>query len=138
MNPVRDERAAGFVVAEWVFAVALLLFPVVLLVGSLPSWVERRHAATVAAREAAATIIRDIPDADVERATFVAKAVAANHGVDPEDVSVDVSGGIDRGDIVTVAVHVQMPAIALPGADALASWTYTATQHRRVDDYFSR
>lgn len=132
------DRSAGFVAAEWVLAVALLLFPVVLLVASLPAWAERRNAATVAAREAAAAIVRDIPTVDVDRATLVAKVVAENHGVDAGDVTVAVSGGTGRGEVVSVSVAVTMPAIALPGVDGLASWTYTAEQHRRVDDYFSR
>ena len=132
------DRSSGFVAAEWVFAVALLLFPVVMLVASLPVWVERRHAATIAAREAVASIIRDIPAVDVDRATLVAKIVAENHGVDAADVTVSVAGSTGRGDIITVAVEVTMPALAIPGVDGLASWTYTAEQHRRVDDYFSR
>ena len=47
----RDAR--GFVATELVLAIGLLLFPIVLLVGSLPQWSERQHAAIVAAREAA-------------------------------------------------------------------------------------
>lgn len=137
MSPEHD-RTAGFVVAEWVLAVALLLFPVVVLVASLPTWVERRYAATVAAREAAAAVIRDTPALDVDRATLVAKVVAENHGVEAGDVTVAVTGGAGRGEIVSVSVEVTMPAIALPGVDGLASWTYTAEQDRRVDDYFSR
>src|SRR5262245_51454843 len=64
------DRTAGFVAAEWVISLALLLLPVVMIVGSLPSWVERRHAATVAAREAATLITRDVPDVDAGRAVL--------------------------------------------------------------------
>jgi hypothetical protein len=39
---------------------------------------------------------------------------------------------------VTVEVHVRMPAIAVPGLVQAGAWTYTATQHRRLDDYRSR
>jgi len=127
----------GFVVSEWVLSVAVLLLPVVVLVATLPHWAERRHAATVAAREAASAVVRDgvgVP----ARAEEVARSVARNHGIDPGDVTIDVAGGGARGGIVTVSVHVRMPAVAVPGLGAIAGWTYTATQHRRVDDYASR
>jgi NADH:ubiquinone oxidoreductase subunit H len=54
---VRPRDGRGFVAIEWVAAVALLLLPVVVLVATLPSWAERRHAATVAAREAATAAV---------------------------------------------------------------------------------
>jgi hypothetical protein len=129
---VRDER--GFVAVEWVAAIACLLLPVIVLVGSLPMWMERKHTATVAAREAAAAIIRD-PGTD---AAAVAEAVAANYGVGRDDVDVRVRGPVAAGRYVTVEVDIRMPAI---GAGALAAgpgWTYTAVQRRRVDDYRGR
>jgi hypothetical protein len=128
----------GFVAAEWVAAVAVLLLPALLLVASLPVWAERRHVGVVAAREAAAALVRDVPVLDAPRATLVAKVVAANHGVDPGDVAVDVRGGAGRGQVLTVVVRVRMPAIAVPGLGGVAAWTHTVEQHRRVDDYHSR
>ena len=53
MTAPRRRDTRGFVATELVLAIGLLLFPVVLLVGSLPQWSERQHAAIVAAREAA-------------------------------------------------------------------------------------
>jgi hypothetical protein len=122
---------------EWVAAIALLLLPVVLLVATLPSWAERRHAATVAAREAAsAAVLR--AQVDPVSARRIATEVAGNYGIDPGDVAVDVRAGARRGEYVTVDVRVRMPAVEVPGIASLGGWTYTATQHRRLDDYRSR
>ena len=57
----RASVRAGFVAIELVLAIGLLLFPVVLLVGSLPQWSERQHAAIVAAREAAQVAAQEWP-----------------------------------------------------------------------------
>src|SRR5690348_16624998 len=87
---MRMRRAAGFVAIEWVAAVTLLLLPAVVLGGSLPRWAERRHAATVAAREAVRELGRDWPHVDVARAELVARYVAADHGVDASDLTVRI------------------------------------------------
>jgi hypothetical protein len=127
----------GFIAVEWVAAIAFLLLPVVLLVATLPSWAERRHAATVAAREAAsAAVLR--AQVDPVAARRVANEVAATYGVGARDVAVDVRAGARRGDYVTVSVRVRMPAVQIPGVVGVGGWTYTATQHRRLDDYRSR
>jgi hypothetical protein len=127
----------GFVAIEWVAAVAFLLLPVVVLVATLPAWAERRHAATVAAREAAsAAVFR--AEVDPGAARLVAVEVARNYGIEPRDVAVAVRAGARRGEYVTVDVSVRMPAVAVPGLVDAGGWTYTATQHRRLDDYRSR
>jgi hypothetical protein len=135
MSTRADE--GGFVAVEWVLAIALLLLPVVLLVATLPNWAERRHAATVAAREAAASaVVR--AQVDPDHARVVGREVAANYGIEPSDVDVQVNTGVARGDYVTVEVRVRMPAVVVPGLVQAGEWTYTATQHRRLDDYRSR
>ena len=134
MSSVRD---GGFIAIEWVASIALLLLPVVVLVATLPTWAERRHAATVAAREAAsAAVLR--AQVDPAAASVVAAEVAQNYGLDPSDIEVRVHAGARRGEYVTVDVEVRMPAIEIPGIVAAGAWTYTATQHRRLDDYRSR
>jgi hypothetical protein len=127
----------GFVAIEWVAAVAFLLLPVVCLAATLPAWAERRHAATVAARETAAAIIQEA-DLDAGGFEHVARSVARNHGVPPEDVEVHVRTAAGRGDYLVVEVSVRMPAISVPGLVEVDGWTYNARQHRRLDDYRSR
>jgi hypothetical protein len=131
------EAEAGFVAVEWVASIALLLLPVVVLVATLPAWAERRHAATVAAREAAsAAVLRAEVDPAAARAG--ALEVARNYGVDARDIEVRVRAGARRGEYVTVDVSIRMPAVDVPGIVRAGGWTYTATQHRRLDDYRSR
>src|SRR5258705_13110285 len=89
----------GFVAIEWVAAIALLLLPAVALVGTLPTWAERSHAAAVAAREAARELERNWPAGDPATAELVAKYVAADHGIPVADVGVRVlSVGAAPGD----------------------------------------
>ena len=126
----------GFVAIEWVAAIVFLLLPVLVLAGTLPTWAQRRHAATVAAREAAQAALA-AGDRHGEVDTVVA-LVAEQHGLRAGDVHVVVRPASGRRDHVTVAVTVRMPAIALPAAGGVGAWSYTAVQHRRVDDYGSR
>ena len=129
----------GFVAIEWVAAVALLLLPAVALVGTLPTWAERSHAAVVAAREAARELERHWPAGDPAAAELVAKYVAADHGIAVADVGVRVlSAGSAPGDQIRVEVRVRMPAIAIPGGGGVAAWTYSTVASLRVDDYRSR
>jgi len=131
-----DER--GFVAVEWVAAIALLLLPMVVIVATMPGWAERKHAATVAAREAANELAAAWPASDPAIARLVATDVAADHGVDAADVLVRVSSvGEARGDYVEVDVDVRMPAVGV-GRMAVGSWRYTARATRRIDDYRSR
>jgi hypothetical protein len=135
----RAERSdRGFIAIEWVAALVLLLFPVVVLVATLPGWAERRNAATIAAREAARVLVRDWPDADARGAELAAAVVATDHGVPAADVRTRVRAGTaDRGGEVRVDVEVTMPAVAVPGI-SVGRWRYTAHATRRIDDYRSR
>jgi hypothetical protein len=132
----RDAR--GFVATELVLAIGLLLLPVVMLVGTLPQWSERQHAAIVAARDAARAASQDWPadgGADAER---VAREVMSNYGVAPGDVRVALSPTPDRGGLLTATVTVRMPAIAVPLLARAAGWSWTARESVRIDDYRSR
>jgi len=132
-------RERGFVAIEWVAAIALLLLPVVALVGTLPTWAERTQAAAVAAREAARELEQHWPAGDPAAATLVATYVAEDHGIRATDVHVRVlSMGSEPGDQIRVEVSVRMPAIAMPGLSGVAAWTYSTVASLRVDDYRSR
>jgi len=136
---VTRRRDDGFVAIEWVAAVAMLLLPAVVLVATLPTWAERRHAATVAAREAARKLQQHWPAGDQSAAELVARYVAADHGITAREVSVRVlTMGAGPGDQIRVEVRVAMPAIALPGLERVGAWTYSTVASLRVDDYRSR
>ena len=110
-----------------------------MLVATLPTWAERRHAATVAAREAARDLQQHWPAGDAAEAELVATYVAADHGIAASDVSVRVlAAGVNPGDQIRVEVRVRMPAIAVPGLCARRRWNYTTVASLRVDDYRSR
>jgi NADH dehydrogenase/NADH:ubiquinone oxidoreductase subunit G len=128
----------GFVAIEWVAAIAMLLLPIVVLVATMPQWAERKHAATVAAREAARDLVSNWPNGNPAAAVLVAVDVAGDHGVDAADVDVRVrSVGETRGSQVEVEVKITMPALGV-GRMSVGSWHYTAHATRRIDDYRSR
>ena len=132
-------RARGFVAIEWVAAVTLLLLPAIVLVGTLPTWAERRHAATVAAREAARDLEQRWPDVDPRRAELIARYVTLDHGITNADVAVRVRNVSSQpGDQLQVEVEIRMPTMSLPGLRRAGTWTYTALASVRVDDYRSR
>jgi hypothetical protein len=136
---VRSRRQSGFIAIEWVAAIAMLLLPAVVLVATLPTWAERRHAATVAAREAARDLQLHWPNGNVAEAELVGTYVAADHGIDPSDISFRVLAvGLTPGDQIRVEVRVAMPAIAVPGLSRIGAWSYATVVSVRVDDYRSR
>jgi len=137
-RPVAARDDSGFVAIEWVAAVALLLLPIVVLVASMPGWAERRHAATVAAREAARELVDAWPNGSADSAAVVATEIAADYGIAVGDIDVRVSSvGEVRGEEVVVEVVVTMPAIGVSGM-AVGTWHYTARAARRIDDLRSR
>jgi hypothetical protein len=137
-QPAPRHDQSGFVAIEWVAAIAMLLLPIVVLVASMPGWAERRHAATVAAREAARELVDSWPNGDPTSAVVVATDVAADHGIAASDIDVRVpSVGVVRGDEVVVEVVVTMPAIGVNGV-SVGRWHYTARAARRIDDLRSR
>jgi hypothetical protein len=127
----------GFVATEWVAALALLLLPVVVLAATLPSWAERSHTATVAAREAARTVVDEWPQPATADATHAAQDVARDHGVSSDDIDVQVRAAVPpRGGAVRVDVWMTMPAISVAGI-RVGAWRYHAVAIRRIDDYRS-
>ena len=119
-------------------AIGLLLFPVVLLVGSLPQWSERQHAAIVAAREAARVAAQEWPADGGVDAERVAREVATTYGIASDDLVITVSPPPERGGLLTATVTVRMPALAVPLLASVAGWSWTARESVRIDDYRSR
>ena len=79
--------------------IAFLVFPVLLLVATLPTWVER----TVDARDAAANAARTLAQAPswtagVTAANQVVDDIATNDGLNPSTVAVTYHGSLDRRD----------------------------------------
>lgn len=131
-------RERGFVAIELLLAIGLLLLPVVLLVASLPQWTERQHAATAAADDAARAAVAAWPASGAGSARTAALDVLETYGVSSADVHVSVSPPPERGGLLSVTVTVRMPAIAVPLLAHAGSWSWTARESRRIDDYRSR
>jgi hypothetical protein len=135
----RPRGAGGYVAAELALGVGLLVFPIAMLVLTLPTWSERQSVARVIAREAARTVAVE-GTCDLATARAVGATMAGNLGVrDGVDVSLDCVGGarLPRGGHVTASVTVQMPAVDLPGIGAVGSWSWTARHREPVDQYRS-
>lgn len=76
-------------------------------------------------------------DDGLVEATDVVERAARNAGIDTEDVSVTVDGGLLRGSTLTANVTVTMPALRIPGVTTVGSWSWTASHSERVEDYRS-
>jgi hypothetical protein len=132
------KREGGFVAIEFALAIGVLLLPVVLLVAAMPSWVERQHAATVAAKEAAAVAVRSYPADGTDAARDAAVETAGNYGIAPDDVDVVFTRNeLRRGGIVSARVTVRMPAMVVPGVGTVGGFRWSVVQSRRIDDYRS-
>jgi hypothetical protein len=139
----RDRRAwragasSGFVAVELAAAIALLLVPTLLLVATLPTWFERRHAAVVAAREAALVAAETWPGDGRVTAEDAARLVARDHGIDDSQLHVWVRPPLERGNTAVATVTVEMPVVAALGL-RLGGFAWTVESERRIDDHRSR
>lgn len=135
---VRAVGDRGAAAVEMPLAVGLLLLPISMIVMLVPQWPERQTVASAAAKDAAA-IYANASDstsgADLAAAS-VAQA-AANHGLPPGALTVQLGGEWCRACTVTATVTVDIPAIDVPFAGAVGSFTWTATSSARIDDYRS-
>ncbi len=133
--PVR--RHDGFVAIEFLLAVVLLLFPVVMIVAGVQVWIERRYVATLVARDAAAHAAEYFP-AEVDSGEAIGDVVAATYGVDAKDVDVDVFSEDRRGRQVRAEATIEMPALVVPFVGSFGTWRLTTGHTLRIDDYRSR
>ena len=135
---VRAVGDRGAAAVEMPLAVGLLLLPISMIVMLVPQWPERQTVASAAAKDAAA-IYANASDstsgADLAAAS-VAQA-AANHGLPPGALTVQLGGEWCRACTVTATVTVDIPAIDVPFAGAVGAFTWTATSSARIDDYRS-
>lgn len=131
-------REAGGVPVEFALGVGVLILPVALLVLSLPTWVERQSAARLAAQEAArAVVLADSLPAGLAAGETAAAQVAENHGIEPGDFTVSLTGDLTRGEAITATVRARFPALALPGFGDAAGFSWTVTHTELVDAYRS-
>jgi hypothetical protein len=134
-------RQRGFVAIELAAGVALLVFPVALLVASLPGWFDRQSLARQAARDAARAVVLDGTCRD-DVASAAAVRVARGGGVAPDEMRVELDcvtgGALARDGLVTARVTVDMPAVSVPLVGSVGGWRWTAGHTEPVDPYGSR
>lgn len=132
-------REGGFVAAELALAIGLLLFPVAMLVLTLPSWSERQATARAIAREAGRSVAVS-GRCDQPKADNIAGVMARNLGVDPDEVAVELDcarGRLPRGGELTVSVTVALPGVTIPGVAEVGAWSWTARHVTPIDPYRS-
>ena len=141
MKRAGRHRQEGFVTAEFVLGVCVIVLPVTLLVLALPIWSERQAMAQRAANESARELVlADSWPAGVAAAERVVAEVAGNYGVSRGDVrgpDLSTGGGLSNGQTVVSRVTVRMPLMVIPLVGRVGSWSWTAVHAERVDDYRS-
>jgi hypothetical protein len=135
-----DPHELGFVAGELALGIGLLLFPVALLVLTLPTWSERQTTARSVAREVS-RVVAVAGVCDRGRADDVGHDMARNLGLDPGDVDVqlDCASGqrLARGGSVRASVTVAVPAVTFPGIGSVGAWSWTAHHSEPIDQYRS-
>ncbi len=137
----RRHPQAGFVTAEFVLGVCVIILPVTLMVLALPIWSERQAMAQRAANESAREVVlANSWSTGVTAARLAVAQVAGNYGVSPDDVlgpDFSAGGGLAGGQTVVSRVTVRMPVLVIPLLGRFGSWSWTAVHAERVDDYRS-
>lgn len=135
-----DSRERGYVAGELALGIGLLLFPVALLVLTLPAWSERQTTARSIAREVS-RVVAVAGVCDRGRATDTARDMAQNLGLAPGDIDVqlDCAPGsrLRRGGSVRASVTVAVPAVRFPGIGGIGAWSWTAHHSEPIDQYRS-
>lgn len=125
---------AGFVMTEFVLAIAVLLLPVTLLVSVFPTWSERKELAVVAAREAARTYVIT---RDAAAAQLVVDEIADNYALEGSSMRLELNGNPSTpGGEITAIVHVGVPATVIPIMNADADAFMISNQHTEVVDLY--
>ena len=139
-SPKGDSRERGYVAGELALGIGLLLFPVALLVLTLPTWSERQTTARSIAREVS-RVVAVAGMCDRGRATDTGHEMARNLDLAPDDVDVqlDCASGqrLPRGGSVRASVTVAVPAVIFPGIGGVGAWSWTAHHSEPIDQYRS-
>lgn len=139
-QPADRAGERGYVAGELALGIGLLLFPIALLVLTLPAWSERQTTARSIAREAS-RVVAVAGVCDRGRATAIGHDMARNLGLAPGDVDVqlDCAPGerLPRGGSVRASVTVAVPAVTFPGIGSVGAWNWTAHHSEPIDQYRS-
>lgn len=136
LHTLHHDQRGNFAVGEFVVMLGLWVLPLAVLVMLLPTWVERQSMARVAAQEAARELATAYSwDAGDATARAVVAQIAANHDIDPADVTLTPGGLLAPGADVTADVTVRMPALPLPAPLAAPEFSWTVQHVEAVNPY---
>jgi hypothetical protein len=140
-SPANDRsRERGYVAGEFALGIGLLVFPVALLVLTLPAWSERQTTARSIAREVS-RVVAVAGVCDRAAAIETGHDMARNLGLASADVDVqlDCATGerLRRGGSVRASVTVAVPAVTFPGIGSVGAWSWTAHHSEPIDQYRS-
>lgn len=142
MKPRRENGTGerGYVAGELAIGIGLLVFPVALLVLTLPTWSERQTTARSVAREVA-RVVAVAGVCDRQRAVETGHGMARNLGLPPADLDIQLdclaNARLPRGERVRASVTVAVPAVDVPGIGSVGAWSWTAHHSEPIDQYRS-
>lgn len=131
-------NARGFVTVQWTLGLALVVLPAAAIVLSIAPWYQRAAVASLAAQEGArAAVLADdwttaLGSVEMIEERFGTKA--CGDGCLRLTLS-SASGSLTRDAIVAVDAAIRMPAVVIPFAGEVGSFTYSVTHRERVDPY---
>jgi Flp pilus assembly protein TadG len=131
---MRRRTDSGAVPVEFAAAIGFLLIPTFIFAVTIAPVVERKAVAGRAAAEAArAFVLADDVATGQAAAQSIVDRINAGH---PFTLTLSsLSGGLDRGSVVTATVEVSMPVIIFPTVIEIRVADYTAT-HQEVVELF--
>lgn len=131
-------REDGTATLELSLGLAVLVLPLLMAVAMLPQWLQRESVTAMAAREAArAFVLAGETGQAFREADAVARRIAAQHGIEARDFSVQVSGRLARGAAATVTARVRVPLMRVPLLGRFGGFTITRRHQEIVDPYRS-
>lgn len=123
---------------ELTLGLCVLVLPLVMLVSTLPTWLERESVTRAIAREAARSyVLASDPAAGVQAAGTIAERIAANHGLASQSFRLNIVGDLNWGSQVTVTVRTLVPLLWVPGIGHVGGFTISAHHREVVDPYRS-
>lgn len=126
----------GFAPLSLALGVAFIIFPVLSLVVTIPTWLAR----SVAARDAAAAAAAAMAGASswaagTTAADRLVAQTAVNDAIGASQIAVSYAGSLNPGATVTATVTVTIPAGVIPGVGSYGAVHYSASSTEHVDTY---
>ena len=128
----RGKSDRGSAAVELPLVIGLVLIPLGLLVLSVPTWIERQHAAHDAAAEASRAVVTGSGDPEAEARAVVGRIEQA-YGLPAGTLRLQLQAA-DRGQPVTARVTVEIPVTNLPVLGRLPAVDWTASHTERHPD----